>query len=452
MSLPTDVTTICQELIRLNTSNYGEDTGLHSGALGPGERQAAEYVAAHLDMLGLQPTLVETKPGRASVIARWTPNQPSQPEPLLIHGHLDVVPAQADDWTLPPFQAQLHEDCVWGRGAVDMKGFDAQLLAWLHLLRAQGREPNRELVVAFLADEEAGGKYGADALVRTHPELFAGCTHAISEVGGFSTTVAGKRFYLLESAQKGVAWMRLVAEGSAGHGSMVASDNAVTTLCQAVTRLGEHQWPVQITPSVRAFLDTVSEALGMQIDHSDPRAVVAQLGSMARMVGATLSHTTNPTMLEAGYKVNVIPGQASASIDGRHLPGLGEQFYQQVDQLIGPQVRRETIWQTEGLEAPAQGPFWQQMQAAILAEDPQAIVTAYCLSGGTDNASFARLGITGYGFAPLQLPAQLDFPSMFHGVDERVPVQALEFGVRVLDRLLGGETVQHPAQQTTQES
>ena len=437
MSLPRDVTTICQDLIRFQSVNYGEDTGAHAGALGPGERAVAEYVAAHLQALGLSPQLLESAPGRASVVVRWKPTATSTHPPLLIHGHLDVVPADAADWSRPPFAGQLHEGCVWGRGAVDMKGFLAQVLAWMHQLRAENREPNRELVLAFMADEEAGGKYGADWLVTHHAELFDGCAHAISEVGGFSMSVGGKRFYLLETAQKGVAWMRLTARGQAGHGSMRASDNAVTTLCQAVTRLGEHRWPVEITPSVRAFLDTVGEALGVEVDHSDPEQVVAQLGSMARMVGATLSHTTNPTMLQAGYKVNVIPGQASAQIDGRHLPGRGEQFYAQVDQLLGDGVTREMIWQSPGHEWPADGPLWQQMQQAILAEDPDGIITPYCLSGGTDNMSFARLGIPGYGFAPLQLPPELDFPAMFHGVDERVPVTALEFGVRVLERMLG---------------
>ncbi len=435
----TDVTAICQELIRIDTSNYGADTGLHAGARSAGEREAAEYVAGHLDRLGLTPTLLESRPGRASVVARWTPQQPTQHPPLLIHGHLDVVPAQAEDWTLPPFAAHIRDGCIWGRGAVDMKGFDAQLLAWLHQLRQQGREPNRQLVLAFVADEEAGGQEGAGWLVDTHPQLFQGCTHAISEVGGFSLTAGGQRFYLLETAQKGLAWMRLVATGTAGHGSMLATDNAVTSLCQAVTRLGQYQWPVQVTATVRAFLDTVGEALGMQVDHENPQAMVGQLGSMARMVGATLSHTTNPTMLEAGYKVNVIPQQASACVDGRHLPGMGEQFYQQVDRLLGPQVRREMIVASQGLEVPASGPLWEQMQAAILAEDPQGIITPYCLSGGTDNVAFAKLGITGYGFAPLRLPPELDFPSMFHGVDERVPIEALEFGVRVLDRMLGAK-------------
>jgi acetylornithine deacetylase/succinyl-diaminopimelate desuccinylase-like protein len=419
---------ICSELIRIDTSNYGDSSG-------PGERSAAEYVAARLSDAGLTPEIVESEPGRASVIARWAGQDSSRPG-LLVHGHLDVVPAQASDWSADPFGGEVRGDCLWGRGAVDMKDFDAMVLALVGEWAATGRRPRRDVVLAFLADEEAGGRLGASWLVDNRPDLFEGCSEAISEVGGFSMTLEGRRFYLLETAQKGIAWMRLVAAGTAGHGSMVAQDNAVAELCAAVARIGGHQWPVRMTATVRAFLEAVGEGIGVDLDPERPDEAVARLGHLSRMIGATLRNTANPTMLEAGYKVNVIPQGATAMVDGRPVPGYEREFLATIDELLGPKVRREMVWEDRGLENPPSGPLWDRMVDAVLAEDPGALVAPYCLSGGTDNKSFARLGIAGYGFAPLQLPPDLDFPALFHGVDERVPLEALRFGIRVLGRLL----------------
>ena len=287
-----------------------------------------------------------------------------------------------------------------------------------------GRKPPRDLVLAFVADEEAGGVLGARWLVDNRPDLFEGCTEAISEVGGFSYTLRDDlRLYLVETAQKGMAWMRLTATGRAGHGSFVPEDNAVTRLCQAVAQLGTHQFPIQLTPTVRTFLDAVSESTGVAFDPADPEGVVARLGSLARLVGATLRNTANPTQLDAGYKVNVVPGQATASVDGRFLPGHEEEFDRDLDQAI---------------EEPFEGPLVDGMAAALRAEDPGARAVPYMLAGGTDAKSFSRLGIRCYGFSPLRLPPELDFTAMFHGVDERVPVEGLRFGVRVLDRFLAG--------------
>ena len=423
-----EVVELCRDLIRLDTSNYGDGSG-------PGERKAAEYVAEKLAEVGLEPVVTESEPGRTSVVARWPGEDPAR-DALLVHGHLDVVPAEASDWSVDPFAGEVRDGCLWGRGAVDMKDMDAMVLALVRQWRRQGRRPPRDVVLAFLADEEAGGLLGAHWLVDNEPELFEGCTEAVSEVGGFSMTLAGQRFYLLETAQKGLAWMQLTAAGRAGHGSMVNDDNAVTELCEAVARLGRHAWPVRMTTTVRAFFDRVSDALGVELDPDRPEEALARLGTMARIVGATLRNTTNPSMLQAGYKVNVIPQGASASVDGRFLPGYEDEFFATVDELLGPRVRREMLVHQPALEIAPEGPLWDAMAAAVLAEDPEGQVAPYCLSGGTDNKAFDRLGMRGYGFSPLQLPAELDFPAMFHGVDERVPVEGLRFGVRVLDRFL----------------
>jgi acetylornithine deacetylase/succinyl-diaminopimelate desuccinylase-like protein len=420
---------LCSDLIRIDTTNLGD----HSG---PGERPAAEHVAALLSDAGLDPVLLESHPGRASVVARIAGTDPARPA-LLIHGHLDVVPADAADWQVPPFAGEVRDGCVWGRGAVDMKDMDAMILAVVRERMAQGRRPPRDLVLAFLADEEAGGTWGARWLVDNHPELFDGVTEAIGEVGGFSAAIGGRRLYLVQTAEKGMAWLRLTAHGTAGHGSMLQPDNAVTAVAETVARIGRHEWPVRLTPSARAFLDAAAAALGMPgISQNEYPAVLAKLGPLSRMVGATLSNTANPTMLNAGYKVNVIPQAATAEVDGRFLPGCEDEFLAELDGLLGPGVTREFVHRDVALQTSFDGDLVAAMTAALLAEDPDAQVVPYCLSGGTDAKSFSRLGIRCFGFTPLRLPDGLDFSGMFHGVDERVPVEALSFGVRVLDRFI----------------
>ncbi|GHH14133.1 MULTISPECIES: M20/M25/M40 family metallo-hydrolase [Streptomyces] len=424
-----EVVDLCRELIRFDTSNYGD----HSG---PGERKAAEWVAEKLAEVGLEPKIYESHPGRASTVARIEGEDPSRPA-LLIHGHLDVVPANAVDWTHDPFSGEIADGCVWGRGAVDMKDMDAMTLAVVRDRLRSGRRPPRDIVVAFLADEEAGGTYGARYLVDHHPELFEGVTEAISEVGGFSFTVDDeRRLYLIQTAEKGMHWMKLTVAGTAGHGSMIHRDNAITELSEAVARVGRHKFPVRVTKTTRAFLDELGDALGTELDPEDMEATIAKLGGIAKLIGATLSNTANPTQLNAGYKVNVIPGEATAHIDGRFLPGHEEEFLADLDRLLGPNVRREDVHSDKALETGFDGPLVAAMQSALLAEDPTAKAIPYMLSGGTDAKSFDDLGIRGFGFAPLKLPPELDFAGMFHGVDERVPVDGLQFGVRVLDRFI----------------
>jgi acetylornithine deacetylase/succinyl-diaminopimelate desuccinylase-like protein len=423
-----EVAALCSDLIKIDTTNPGD----HSG---PGERAAAERVAVLLADAGLEPTVLESRPGRASVVTRISGTDPARPA-LLIHGHLDVVPATAADWQVPPFSGEISDGCVWGRGAVDMKDMDAMILTVVRQRLREGRRPPRDVVLAFVADEEAGGTWGARWLVDSHPELFEGVTEAIGEVGGFSATIGGQRIDPIQTAEKGMAWMRLTARGTAGHGSMLQPDNAVTELAETVARIGRHEWPVRLTPSVRAFLAAAAAALGIDFSPNAADEVLAKLGPITRMVGATLTNTVNPTVLNAGYKVNVVPQAATADVDGRFLPGHEEEFFAEVDGLLGPGVRREFIHHDIALETTFDGDLCAAMSAALLAEDPAARIVPYCLSGGTDAKSFSRLGIRCFGFTPLRLPADLDFSGMFHGVDERVPVEALRFGVRVLDRFL----------------
>lgn len=426
-----EVVGLASDLIQIDSTNTGDPDTL------VGERAVAEYVAGKLDDVGYDVTYLESgAPGRGNVIARLSGADPARGA-LLIHGHLDVVPADASEWSVHPFSGAVQEGYLWGRGAVDMKDMVAMTLAVARQFRREGTVPPRDLVFAFLADEEAGGMQGAHWLVTHRPELFEGCTEAISEVGGFSLTVREqRRLYLIQTAEKGLSWMRLRARGRAGHGAMVHEDNAVTALCEAVTRLGTHRFPLVLTDSVREFLTTVGEETGLDLLGDDPEGTVAKLGTLARLIGATLRDTANPTMLDAGYKANVIPSMAEAVVDCRVLPGRQAAFEREVDELLGPGITREWILNLPPVETSFDGELVAAMDAAIRQEDPNARTVPYMLFGGTDAKAFSRLGLRCFGFSPLRLPPELDFGALFHGIDERVPVDGLIFGTRVLDRFL----------------
>ncbi|MFG1954947.1 M20/M25/M40 family metallo-hydrolase [Micromonospora sp. NPDC048830] len=428
---PTDeVVDLCRDLLRIDTTNTGDNE------TSAGERAAAEYVAQKLAEVGVDAEILESAPGRANVVARIPGTDPGR-DALLVHGHLDVVPADADEWSVHPFSGEIRDGYLWGRGAIDMKDFDAMVLAVLRHWQRTGVRPARDIVLAFTADEEAGSDYGAHYLVQRHRSLFEGCTEAVGEVGGFSYSIdEQQRLYLIETAEKGIDWLRLHAKGRPGHGSFVHDDNAVTALAEAVARIGRHRFPVTVTPTVRAFLEEVSDALGIEVDPNDPETAIAKLGPIANIIGATVRSTANPTRLAAGYKDNVIPGRATATIDCRSLPGQSEMLEAQLRELVGPDIDIEYIQRQPALETTFDGALVEAMSAALRAEDPGARPVPYMLSGGTDAKAFAQLGIRCFGFAPLRLPADLNFSGLFHGIDERVPVDGLQFGVRVLDRFL----------------
>ncbi|MEW2316118.1 M20/M25/M40 family metallo-hydrolase [Streptomyces bauhiniae] len=423
-----EVVEFTSELIRIDTTNRGGGDCR--------ERPAAEYAAERLAGAGLEPLLLERTPGRGNVVARVPGTDPSA-DALLVHGHLDVVPAEAADWSVHPFSGEVRDGVVWGRGAVDMKNMDAMILAVLRGWARQGVRPRRDLVIAFTADEEASAEDGSGFLADRHPELFEGCTEAIGESGAFTFhDGTGREIYPVAAGERGTGWLRLSAGGRAGHGSKVNRENAVTRLAAAVTRIGEHQWPLRITPTVRAALTELAELYGVEPDFTDMELLLDKLGPAAKLVEATVRNSTNPTMLDAGYKVNVIPGEAHAHIDGRFLPGGEEEFESTLDRLTGPDVDWEYVHREVALQAPVDAPLFGRMRAAVEEFAPGAHVVPYCMSGGTDAKQFSRLGITGYGFAPLRLPEGFDYQALFHGVDERVPVEALQFGVRVLDHFL----------------
>lgn len=424
-----EVVDLASDLIRIDTTNTGDPTTT------VGERVAAEFVAERLADAGFDTTYVESTRNRANVVARLAGADPSRGA-LLVHGHLDVVPADATEWSVHPFSGAVRDGYVWGRGAVDMKDMVAMTLAVARKLGRENAVPPRDVIFAFVADEEAGGAHGAQWLVDNRPELFDGATEAISEVGGFSVTLKDDvRAYLVETAEKGIRWLTLRVRGTAGHGSMIHRDNAVTKLAAAVSRLGQHRFPLVLSPSVREFLAGVSELTGLDFPEDDLDGAVGKLGSLSRMIGATLRDTANPTTFHAGYKSNVIPSTAEATVDCRVLPGREEAFERELDEILGPDVEREWI-NLPSVETTFDGDIVDAMAAAISAEDPGAKILPYMLSAGTDAKAFQRLGIRNFGFSPLKLPPDLDFTALFHGVDERVPVDALKFGTRVLERFI----------------
>lgn len=419
---------IARDLIRFDTSNRG------GGDANP-EAEAAAYVVSYLVQHGLKPTVVESSPGRANVIARIAGAEPDLPA-LVLHGHLDVVPADPANWTVDPFEGVVKDGMLWGRGAVDMKDMCAMMLTAVGELLRAGELPRRELILAFFADEENGGIYGSHYLVDNHPELFEGAATAISEVGGYSIDLNGNRAYLLQTGEKALDWIKLRARGTAAHGSRVWHDNAVTKLAEAVAALGRHEWPIALCDTTRELVAEVAKIYGEDPEEVDAEQLILRVGPAAGFIQASLRATSNPTVLNAGYKHNVIPDVAEALVDVRSLPADQPDILAEVQRIVGPDIEIETVHSDIGLEVPFAGEAVEAMIASLRAHDPEAQVLPYLLSGGTDNKALSKLDIVGYGFVPLQLPADLDFPGMFHGVDERVPLEALDFGHRVLVDLL----------------
>lgn len=424
-----EVVPLLQELIRIDSTNFGDGSGA-------GEIAVADYVHQRLLEVGLDARRFSTtSEHRAGVLLRVPGTDVTAPK-LLVHAHLDVVPA-VGDWDHAPFAAEVADGMVWGRGAVDMKDGVATILACLRSWARNGVLPQRETVFLFLPDEEAGGQHGAHWITEHHSEWFAGITECIGEVGGFSFEIApGKRMYLIETAEKGLRWLKLRATGRAGHGSMLNDNNAVTALAEVLARIGRHPWPVRLTETNKRFLYELSEAIGEDVDPNDQQQLLRVLGPLAGLVGATFANSAQPTMLSAGYKMNVIPGTADASVDGRVLPGFEDEFDRTLEELLAGQAEIVEVFQDIAMETTFDGATVDAMSAAIRAEDPNAIPVPYLLSGGTDAKAFRQLGIRPFGFIPLQLPPDLEFATLFHGVNERVPVDGLKFGTRVMDRFL----------------
>lgn len=429
------VADLCARLIRFDTTNYG-------GGRSAGERDIAEFIHRLLTDAGYAPSIVGPDPERASVVLR-VPGRDSSLPGLLVHGHLDVVPAEAADWTIPPFAGLIEDGYVWGRGAADMKDMVAMTLVTLLDWAEEGFTPRRDIVFAFVADEEDKGEYGAAWLATERPELFTGVTAAISESGGNSTPVATAsgtvRLYPVATAERGTMHLRLRAEGPAGHGSRPTDESAVAALIGAVHRLSTHEWPIHLSRTVAAFLDQANAAVGFTADLTTDegiRAAVTNLGDAGEVAQYTIRASSTPTVLEAGYKVNVIPSLARAEVDVRCPPGYEGSILAELEALIGPDVTYEFSSFEPPVEAPIESEWFDAMAVAIRSEDPEAVVVPFCMGGGTDAKAFSRLGIACYGFAPQGPDPDGRTVAGVHGVDERIPVAGLESGQRMLASFL----------------
>lgn len=428
-TLEENVVKICSDLIKIDTTNYGNNESV-------GENLAAEYVSEFLNNLRIENKVVGPDNKRCSVLARIEGTNKDSPD-LVLHGHLDVVPVEKEKWTKEAFKAVIDKDLLWGRGAVDMKNGNAMILGSIAHLIKEGWKPKRNITLAMFADEEAGGKYGSHFAVNNYGQYFENATEAVGEVGGFSHTLSnGVRLYLIETAQKGIAWMKLTAQGTAGHGSMINSDNAISKISKAINSLTNHKFPITLKDAVFQLLQETAKATNQQFDPKDPEKIILQLGSLAKLVSATTKNTANPTMLNAGYKVNVIPGEANVYVDGRFLPGNQDSFLNEIKSIVGEEIDVQAETFDVALEAPFENELVNKMITALEQEDPLAKVVPYMLSGGTDAKAMSKFNIKAYGFTPLMLPNDLDFTSLFHGHDERIPIKSLKFGARTMYRFL----------------
>lgn len=431
MSARDEVVDITRDLIRIDTSNWGASSET------VGEAEAADYCAQRLIEVGYEPEVVTTTSDTRRGLVLRIPGEDRERGALVLHGHLDVVPAVADEWSHPPFAAEVDDGFIWGRGAVDMKNMDAMVLAIVREWARTNFVPPRDIIVAYFPDEEAGMVHGSQWFASNRADLFSGASEAIGEVGGFSVQINDQhRLYPIQTAEKGIRWLKLRAQARAGHGSLLHPDNAVSHLAAAVARIGEYQWPSRRTQTVNAFLQQLSIVLDVDVAHADVDEILSRLGSLGLLIGATMQNTANPTMLNAGYKVNVIPREATAGIDGRVLPGFEDEFDTTIAELVGPGIEIESVNSDIALEAPLDSGLLAHMASALQVFDTAAIPIPYMISGGTDAKALSTLGITCYGFSPLRLPPDLDYWRMFHGVDERVPVDGLTFGTDVLDHFL----------------
>lgn len=405
------------------------------------EIEAAEYLAGVLRGEGIEPVVIESAPRRGNVVARLKGS--GEAPPLLLLSHLDVVPAEEEHWTHPPFSGAIVDGMVWGRGALDMKGIVAMQFMTFLLLHRQGVPLKRDVIFAATADEEQGGTYGIRYLVEHHPELIR-AEVALSEFGGFNINLGGKRFYLIQTAEKGIYQFVLRAHGAPGHGSMPHDQNAVVKLADAVARLGQARMPYRVTLTSEAFVLGLAHKIG-GVPGLVMRALLNPVtGELFLKHGpldesnrtffhAMFHNTIAPTVLRAGEKINVIPSSAEAQIDARILPGENkDSFLARVRDIIGDEFEIQEVLYEPALQQPMDTPLWQLMVNELQKHDPEAAVIPYMVTGSTDAKALALLSIPCYGFAPMQFPPEMEFRSLIHGHDERIPISALTFGLPIL--------------------
>lgn len=441
-----------RDLIRIPSVNPPDGGGDVAAGRDPrgGETAAATYCAELLTGAGIDAEVLEAAPGRGSCFARLPATVRDPEPPLVLLSHVDVVPVDAESWSHDPFAGELLDGVIWGRGAVDMKDMLAMELSALLALHRSGAERRRDVILAAVADEEAGGEFGALHWVRTRPDLFAGtdgrpAAAALNEVGGYPIHLGGRRFYAIQVAEKGIVWTRLEATGTPGHGSMPHADNPTVKLARAITRLADADKPMRLTPVVRRFLDGLGLGEVAAAAAGGDEATVARLLAervadpvMRRSLDAMLRDTITPNVVRSGKKMNVIPGSGEAEIDVRTLPGTDQAaFLAHLQALAGDEVTVSAVMTMPPVEAPSDAEIVGHMADALRRADPDGTPLPMMITPGTDAKALALLGTPTYGFAPLRLEPDTPFLSLFHAHDERVPVSALAFGLPVLAEVIG---------------
>lgn len=429
MSVPTP-TDLLTRLVQFDTSNFGAGRS-------NGERACAEWIQGLLEQAGYQTQMLHRadSPDRTNLVVQVEGRNPELPG-VLLQAHLDVVPVEPEQWTVPPFEGLVRDGYVYGRGVADMKDTVAKALHTLLCWAEEGVRPNRNVTIAFVADEEDAGQWGAEWLAAEHPELFEGIGLAIGEDGALCDVISDvhgnqRRLYTINAGERGSFHIRLTARGVSGHGSRPSGDDAVTRLVRAVDRIVEHQWPLMLSPVVRAHLEGLADAFGIEVDTEDEASianVAAVAGDAGGPIGFTVRVSATPTVLQAGYKTNVIPGLAVAEIDVRCPPGAQQAMEVTLAELIGTDVEWEWLTYQPPIQSPVSGPWFDAMRELVLRHDPEAVVVPGCMGGGTDNKAFEKLGITTYGFTPSPADPDGRRYANYHGVDEQMPVSVLEGG------------------------
>jgi len=390
-------------LIRLDTTNP------------PGnERIAADYIADALAAHGVESVIRESAPTRASLIARH-PGTDSSKGALLLSSHTDVVPVERSGWTREPFSGEIADGCVWGRGAIDMKSKCATDLVLMTALKRAGAKPDRDVIMAAVADEEAGSDYGAKFLVERHPELVR-ASYVLNEVGGFTIHLRNRRFYPIQIAEKGFVTIKMKVTAMPGHGSMPRSDTAISRIAELITKIVKTPMRKNVSPFMRKTL----EELGVPVDSAGP------------LFQPMLANTVSPTILRAGYKDNVIPGEATIVLDGRTLPGEDpESFMAELREIVGPEPTFELIKTAPPAETSPNTPLFELIKETIEAADPGSRAIPWMIPGATDNKFYSKLGAACYGFSPVRLEPHMPFGSLYHGNDERLPIEGFNWGLKV---------------------
>jgi acetylornithine deacetylase/succinyl-diaminopimelate desuccinylase-like protein len=425
---------LLRTLLRFDTTNPPGD-----------EAACAELAADHLRASGLEPRMLADVPGRPNVVARLSAGADATEPPLLLNAHLDVVPAEADRWTHPPFAGGIHDGWIWGRGAVDMKNMAAMSLEVVRLLAASGRPLRRDVIIALVADEEDGCTHGSQWLVSEHPDAVR-AGFALGEVGGFTLHVGGVPVYPVQVAEKGVCWIRARASGTTGHGSMPRSDNAVVRLASFLHRLGSTKLPVHTSTALERFVRGLAATQGQPARSILPLLLQPQLSGavtdllvrepgVSRMLDAVVRNTATPTMLSAGSRVNVIPGTAEANLDGRIAVGSTEaELLAELRRLAGEHVTLEVVkGDRPPIEAPVDTELFATISEVVEAHHPGAVAVPNIIPGFTDAHFWSQLGTVCYGFSPVRLePGGPPFADLFHGDDERIPLDGFVAGLRML--------------------